>query len=1405
MEKRSAQESKRILSALSNETLITLDSISKALRNDNKSELHSLLPKAVQSAEKASAVLSNIWAYIKDSRSTSLPLDQFTEPGKHKTGEDRESRAIRLYFVRLAHQLYKQKRYDYASIISQSLAAVSRVAAQLACQCEFKSGRKNKAKIIAYYNKEDRFLAPFLGSNLSPLDNNINTAKAASPLLSVIVPLYNAENYLYQSLSSIVNQTHESLEIIAIDDGSTDDSVNILKSFANKGIRKITIIQNKTSVGPGASRNQGLEVARGDYIGFVDADDWVDQEYFSGLLQFAGDQTDIIFAQGYKRVQQDVIKIQWHDESNFGDPTSPLYKLYPSSTVWDKLFRKDFLVQNRILFPSLPACVDAPFVLQACHLAKRFSAKTGIIGYNYRVQTEYSVTKRKRASVYPDFIFKAYVHLESIYMFGSKGDSFRDCLLMRKWQSIKYTYSIVDVEIRPDLLLKIKQLATASDVNHIINLGLACGNTSLVKWIRELGLDTLSDVDKSREPVYTELFSINSQSGVSSVRRELSHADMQQQILIARKTKHIHPRWYEKTYPEVVSLGLEPAEHYFLYGAAQGYNPGKDFNTEYYLSSYPDAVASGLNPLVHYALYGKDAGYRIRPGRKNPEEQLRIIRFKLLSLGFIDLPLAELTQLATISDDTKARAMAALELALWHMRAKTNDDYRIALYWITRARPDALDQDFRTKLSIVELLCLHHLNDPSAGLAAYGRAAVAGEATPDLMLARVNLEPTVEMRVDWINQVLAHYEIEPITLMPDEGQPAYDRLTCAVVLPKVTEGPKVTVLIAAYDAAVTLPTALRSLQEQTWANLQIIILDDCSPTMDMMRVAEGFAAHDPRIQVVRMPQNGGAYVARNHGLDMATGEFVQLHDADDWSHPKKIETQVRFMMANPQILGCFSQQARATEALNFVRVNAGLRTITLNTSSLMLNLKEFKEQFGYWDTVRFEADTELKLRIQKKLGKSALKTLPFGPLSFQRISISSIVADPHFGSEGFSFGARFLYREAAANYLRIYSEFYRENTYQRAFSTPQVMCPDRAGKESLQKFDVIIASEFRMIGGSTRSSIEEMLCQARAGISQAVVPMYRYDLAPKYNVFHVLEESIKSSDIKVLAYGERAKCDALILRYPPILNDTLRYVPRIDAKEIKVIVNQPPMSDYGPDGVIRYDLGKCAENIRRYFGKDATWHPIGPLVREALHTHHADQLHCINLSDQDWHNIIDINGWDRGPRQRGPQDRLRIGRHSRDSTHKWPDNTKDLLAIYPARDDVEVHVLGGSKTPLKIIGHVPKNWIVHDFGSMHPRDFLRDIDIWVYFANPAWVESFGRTIIEAMAVGVPVILPEIYRPLFQDSALYATPQTALEMAKRLHADPVGYDRQVAISKAYARDNFSYETHVKRLRDIGVQA
>ena len=878
-----------------------------------------------------------------------------------------------------------------------------------------------------------------------------------------------------------------------------------------------------------------------------------------------------------------------------------------------------------------------------------------------------------------------------------------------------------------------------------------------------------------------------------------------------KRTKQVHSTWYREQYPDVDLLGMDPAEHYLKYGAELGRNPGKNFDTSFYLEQNPKAARSGMNPLLHYAEYGEKQGYRRKPANADPAKEARkridIIRGKLLSLGFTDRPLAEFTEIASNDDNPAARALAARELALWHMREKSEEGYRKALEYIAKARENAPDLYFRSRLATAELLCHYQLSQLSEGCAVYDRAALAGEVDPDVMLAWANFQPTPEARIAWINQVLRQYGIAPVALTDDTALPPYDRLTAAAPPAKVTDGPLVTVLIAAYDAAEMLPTALRSLQEQSWQNLEIIVIDDYSPTPDTADVAEHFAAADPRIHVIRMPENGGAYVARNAGLDAANGTYVTLHDADDWSHPAKIETQVRFMEENPEAMGCTSQQARATSDLAFTRWTGEGYFIITNTSSFLFRRDPMRAQLGYWDTVRFSADNELIRRMQAKWGKGAVRHLPTGPLSFQRDGDSSIVADDALGINGFLFGARRDYRDAQQyHHEQAGTLKYTGERAANPFPVPALMKSTRPQLET-PHFPVVLASDFRMRGGSAQSCAEDLKCAHASGIRIGIFEMFRYDLGDRTraSMLEEIREQVDGDTVQVLTYGQRVTCDLLLLRYPPILQHRQRYVPDIDARDIRVIVNQPPMSDYSPEGVVRYELADCAENIRHYFGKDATWHPIGPLVRDAMTTHHADQIHHIHLAETDWHNIIDIKGWSRGPRRRGPGDRLRIGRHSRDSWHKWPDSAADIRAAYPGGDDVEVHVLGGAETARSILGAIPANWVVHDFGAMHPRDFLAGIDVWINFAHPDWVESFGRTIIEAMAVGVPVILPEIYRPLFRDAALYATPQTAVEVARKLYADPAAYDAQVEKARRYVAEQFSYEMHIERLKTAGVQA
>src|SRR5690606_28015165 len=129
--------------------------------------------------------------------------------------------------------------------------------------------------------------------------------------------------------------------------------------------------------------------------------------------------------------------------------------------------------------------------------------------------------------------------------------------------------------------------------------------------------------------------------------------------------------------------------------------------------------------------------------------------------------------------------------------------------------------------------------------------------------------------------------IEAPSLLEVEASEPFDRLACASDV-EVTDGPLVSVIVTSWRPGPGLETAVRSLLNQSWRNLEILLIDDASPA-SYVPLLEQVAALDPRIRLIRLERNGGTYEARNVGLGLARGELVTGQDSDDWSHPRRIE------------------------------------------------------------------------------------------------------------------------------------------------------------------------------------------------------------------------------------------------------------------------------------------------------------------------------------------------------------------------------------------------------------------------------------------------------------------------------------------------------------------------------------
>ncbi len=237
------------------------------------------------------------------------------------------------------------------------------------------------------------------------------------PTISVIVPIYNTAAYLSRCIESLVNQTYSDLQIILIDDGSTDSSGKIADEWQIKEPR--IEVYHQPNQGQSAARNAGLQHAKGEYIAFVDSDDYIDSNYFSTMFQAADGTTDCVQT-GYRRVKQNGEMSKTYRPKHFYQYTSPCMRLY----------RRAFFDQHQLLFPEGMIYEDVVFSIDLW-LAHPTYKIIPYCGYNYTLNTS-STTSLKR----PEAEKELYRQLKQRWQTAA---SFTDQLLI--------TYTIIRLKI----------------------------------------------------------------------------------------------------------------------------------------------------------------------------------------------------------------------------------------------------------------------------------------------------------------------------------------------------------------------------------------------------------------------------------------------------------------------------------------------------------------------------------------------------------------------------------------------------------------------------------------------------------------------------------------------------------------------------------------------------------------------------------------------------------------------------------------------------------------------------------------------------------------------------------------------------------------------------------------------
>jgi glycosyltransferase involved in cell wall biosynthesis len=449
--------------------------------------------------------------------------------------------------------------------------------------------------------------------------NKENTRKFS---VSIIVPVYNAEQHISECVESLINQTLDDIQIIFVDDRSTDSSMQIVHKYAANDPRIITFSFDQNS-GPAQARNFGLSRALGEYVQFVDADDMVPKDSVKTMYEAAkDDNADLVRGNGVYfdvtapdidhpmqniRQVQNESALNYCDHNFHGDPWyHPLF-----------LFRKNFLIGNDIRYPNLRLGEDPVFLLNALIKAKGACTVSAIV---YRYRTGIERTEHFEDQTKANDYFSHLIMLKDIWVkmgMQHAWDKYFDSTFWWPWEnylakndfcvkrnhnnlklifdslSEEYTssleesraifYGLIKHGNHDDVLLYANRFSLFSHIP---------GNTSNS---RKEELDS--------EAIYDELVGIYTSKSWKATRifRKLhKRLENRSHINLIKSSEYFDAEWYAKRYPDVAKSKISPAKHYFLYGWKEGRDPSNKFSTNVYLSTRKYLLTKGLNPLIHY-------------------------------------------------------------------------------------------------------------------------------------------------------------------------------------------------------------------------------------------------------------------------------------------------------------------------------------------------------------------------------------------------------------------------------------------------------------------------------------------------------------------------------------------------------------------------------------------------------------------------------------------------------------------------------------------------------------------------------------------------------------------------------------------------------------------------------------
>jgi hypothetical protein len=656
---------------------------------------------------------------------------------------------------------------------------------------------------------------------------------------------------------------------------------------------------------------------------------------------------------------------------------------------------------------------------------------------------------------------------------------------------------------------------------------------------------------------------------------------------------------------------------------------------------------------------------------------------------------------------------------------------------------------------------------------------------------------TEDKWLELFNQRFVEQGLLPIRLLPGDGH-AFDRLHVDVpesLVVDASAAPLVSIIMSTFKPDASFETAVRSLVAQTWRNIEILVVDDCSPPQ-YDELLTTVTSIDSRIRLLRMPENSGTYKIRNRAIGEARGEFITFQDSDDWAHPQRIARQVAPLLGPSGRLATHARALRVFEDLSTIKV--GYNAFRRGAASMMFRKSIVLSALGGFDETRKAADTEFAERITAVFGIDAT-------LDLDSVLVLTQLTEGSLSRSEFAFGwhhgSRVVYSDA-------YRHWHREIAAGRSTAVIEpggprrIPAPERflTGREAPPaSCDVLWVSDWRGGIGRYLGATAQVEAVAASGLSTMIAhaTAIRHADRDRLSISDDILALQARGSTRFAVWAEPLHAKLLMVTDPELL--ALTRPPEtvgISADRVVMVAGHPPEAPTGDWWT--YDPASVERSARRMFGVEPTWLPAHDGIAAALVECGATgeilaPAQVGVVPDVRERPYIGLRG---GVRPIVGTTALELPRRDRPS---WT----ALHRLLPRSDEYDVRLRADPEVVEAVLRHrrVPAGWLIMD-ESVPLRSFFRQLDIFAAVPSRSWGPALPWPVVAALAEGAVVVLDPSYQPHLGDAAVYADEVDVQDELKALAADPERMAEQRERGYAFCREVLSGQATVDLVNRLG---